>query len=376
MGLLDSNLYSGLQRSGSFTCDLTTAGSQNPISFGGAGYATMRLFVSGAPSGSNFAIKVKGAIVSNAQDCNIFDKNGVAIANNRITENGEYFVDIVGITSLYFYVNIRPDSGSATINWSVSNVRIDSDRCRDILEESGVLSADVLSEKKIYSLASVANLQYYDVDTNKHKCLLLYVDTISSGANLSLFRNYNHTLDIYDISGNIYHGHIYKTGFYYIHVGYPTGASNKEKITLRNETAIEDGSISVTAYYLRDFPKEITETKPVQEIAYKEFNVSSSGKAEVFSYTETADIVNFKYYFVAYTVKNGSSVVPRNIVLSAVPYASSAFYFKEENIIESGASREHSEWRENHGVAGVRFYAAVSNYQEGDKLLIGVYGIR
>lgn len=367
MGLLDSNLYSSTQKSGSFTCDLSADGSQNPVAFGSKAFGSMRVVVTDAPTDADFIIVVNGGTVSGATSLKIYDNNGAKY--DGITKNGIYYVDLTGITGIYFAVTRRPASGTANIKYAISPLKEFTTIENSILNIDDKIGANAIDSQETLSLATVQNIKTFSgIDTNKYRCLCLYISSLSSGALLNVYLGSGTTNPFYDTEGNIFRKSITKNGIYFIPLTYPID------VVVRNMVAVEGGSVNIRAYWMTDFPKEICNIKPVQKIASVKKDITSSSSFELLGEAKTTEIVNFKFYYVTYELRNNNVNVLRHVVIRAQPYNTFAGHATE--ILESTNYSEQSAFVEINGSTGIRFFAIVDDFQTGDTIEFHVYGVR
>ena len=367
MGLLDSNLYSSIQKSGSFTCDLTSSSSQNAISFGNNAYGSIRIVVSDAPANADFIITVDGSTISGAAHLKIYDDDGKR--QDGITKNGIYHVDLKGITSIYFSVTRRPASGTATIKYAISPINGDVVVENSILSIAEKLGTNAIDSQETFSLTTVQNIKTFsDINTNKYRCLCLDVSSMTSGATLDICLGSGTVNPFYDSEGNIFRKSITKNGIYFIPLTYPID------VVVRNMVAVESGSVKIRAYWMSEFPKNICDIKPVQKIASVKKDITSASGFELLAQTKTTEIVNFKFYYVTYELRNNNVNVLRHVVIKAQPY--NTFGGQSTEILEDGSYSAQSQYLDVNGSTGIRFFAIVDNFQENDTIEFHVYGVR
>lgn len=367
MGLLDSNLYSSIQKSGSFSCDLTSGSSQGVINFGNNAYGSIRIVVSDAPANADFIITVEGATISGAAHLKIYDDDGKR--QDGITKNGIYHVDLTGITAIYFMVTRCPASGTATIKYAISPINGDVVVENSILSIAEKLGTNAIDSQETFSLTTVQNIKTFSgINTNKYRCLCLDVSSMTAGAILDIYLGSGTVNPFYDSEGNIFRKSITKNGIYFIPLTYPID------VVVRNMVAVESGSVKIRAYWMSEFPKNICDIKPIQKIASVKKDITSSSFFELLGQAKTTEIVNFKFYYVTYELRNNNASVLRHVVIKAQPY--NTFAGHTTDILESTNYSEQSAFVEINGSTGIRFFAIVDDFQTGDTIEFHVYGVR
>lgn len=365
MGLLDSNKLSLMRKHGTFTCDLTSNIAQNVTTFGGREFNTLKLVVSDIPSDIDVIISVSGGIESNYASLKIYDESH---NETFIQNNGTYLIDVSGLNGVYWYVTRQASTGSCTIQWSLS---VTQEVNTDIFS----LNKNTIDQKVIFgnttiSLENAGNLKYIPIDYN-YECIELYVSSINGVC--SIVENYKMISPIYNANGEIV-SEINAVGLYFIPV---KGIYGSDKVAIRCDTPTTEGSMQVRADYLKKVPYEVTESKPIQKLASAVINVSTSNIFVALPETITRYLTRFfKYYFVAFSIKNNGSAVVKTVTLTSLPFYSTTFSGKGEEILVKNDYAGQSDWKEMKASFGIRLYATIPDYQEGDIMEIEMYGIR
>ena len=126
--------------------------------------------------------------------------------------------------------------------------------------------------------------------------------------------------------------------------------------------------------YLREFPHEILDMKPVQLIASSITSIGQSTIKQVIAYTETTNIKNFKFFYVSYVLRNNGSSVNRHVIITSQSYNDVAGLYNE--ILEGTKYSNQSAWQEVNGYSGIRVFATIDNFQDGDTIETHLYGVR
>lgn len=237
----------------------------------------------------------------------------------------------------------------------------------------GVYRNKKFINNQTYQLDSVGNLVTIAPNV-RFKAIAVVVNSISSGAEISF---YNETPTVYPAFYNergelIYN--IKKTGRYFMRL---SGESNG---VLRNEKAVSGGSCTLSAFYVEDVPESVVSIRPVQLIGQVSVELNSLSRITVFNDIRVAD---FKYYFLAYTIRNGSSAIGRKIKIESQPYhpflfqSSNAAGFVETIVEEQDTYSFQTDWQRVRG-DGLRVYFTEleSAVTEGDVLYVDLYGVR
>lgn len=368
MGIIDSNKVSIASKSGSFSCDLTSQAGQNEISFFGKDFNTLHLIVSDIPNGADVKITMYGGILSNFISIPVLSAE--TKSETFITANEEYLVDVSGLTGIYWLVSQTAESGSATIKWSLSPQPIQYNT--EILNISKqLINQKVASSSETINLSSVGNKKTFTLDEN-FECLAIKVTSITGRA---IFVGPSNTLTgpiyAYNDLGEVFN-EVTKAGIYYIPLKQIFGS-----VSIRCQTATQDGSMTFQADYIHKYPVEITQIKPIQNLVSKTMEFTSSSSMTIIGTSELGSIISlFKFYFVSYIIKNNGSAVPREISVTVQPYHVGDFAGKSEEICNSNTYSYQSEWKEVNTSYALRFYIKNTGYQEGDTVTLNVYGVR
>lgn len=374
MGILDSNKMNMLAKSGEFSCNLASDSPQNHINLNGAEYNTLKVNITDIPAQADIIIVINGAVVSNAYQLPIYDSNGNKI--NHITSNGIYYIDISGITSIYFGVNRRIESGSATVKYIFSTKPINTffDYILNIQNSLGSLTdQEVISASETLDLSTTGNKKELAASL-EYECLAIHVSALSAEGvfGVTSSKTYGY-LQLYDLNGNVYK-YIKSTGFYFVPIRQIYG-----NLFLRvpENSAVSEGSATVSLSYMKAFPQEVLSIKPIQRLVSKTVNVPSTSLFIVVDSNELKDISLFKFYFVSYIFKNNSSSVDRNAQVTVQPYfINNTVSGNSEEICVSDTYSMQSTWKEVVAESGLRIYLKVTDRVEGDSVIFNVYGVR
>lgn len=306
------------------------------------------------------------ATVSDAIDSVLCDSKGNLIGS-IITTNGTYYADVSGCTSLYFAITRTLQEGAATVKWVLTPILTDLSTSNYLSRISDALTANSLLATETFELDAVKDLKYYKYDINKYKCICLNVSSITNDALISCRISTYAPIPIFDSEGNIYK-YISKTGIYYFPINYPSN------FAIRNNIAIEGGSLTIRPYLLNEFPKHLLEIKPIQLIASKVITIDKSTLIIAFQNKETTLIKYFKYYYICYQIKNNNTSVGRHMLLQAQPY--NFIICNNRTLLEADSYSNQTDWQEVNAIEGLQVYITVNNYQEGDTVEIKIIGIR
>lgn len=367
MGILDSNKLFLKQKSGEFTLDLTTPTTgQNPINFNGVSYSGIKFVIVGIPQDADVTIGVWVSAGSNAVLSNIRDSSGNVIGS-FVSKNGTYYADVSGCAALHFAVARALQSGTATVRWVLTPILNDISVSRNLDRIAERMASEVLGASETFALDTQRDLKTYSVDVQKYKCVCVDVSDITEGAIIKQRTSLYAPTPIFDTEGNISYN-ITKKGIYFVPINYPSS------FTIRNEKAINGGSLTVRTYLLNEFPKHLLELKPVQLLASKVISINKSTSIVAFFDNEIPDIKLFKYYYICYQFKNNGHSVPRHMRLEAQPY--NYIICNSRVLLESDTYSNQTDWQEVNAIQCLNVYITVDNYQEGDSVEIKVIGIR
>ena len=367
MGLLDSNSVGLKQKSDSFIINLNQTGNQNTINFGSNGYQLLCFEVAGL-SNEDILIAVNGCIVSNYSSLNIKDADGNVYSS--ISDNGRYYVNVVGLTSIAWIVTRRAE-GSATVRWSLSvydNVEKKIDTLISYLSHPNLINGNKIT----YDLSSVANKATYN-NVDNCRCLAINVETITAGAEMYLIDNKNRVLLLLNSMGDIVQC-INSADIYYTltPIAIPS-------VTLRCTKAVDNGTTEVRVCWMPEFPDNIAAQKPIQCLKTINASIESASQFMILNYTDSSNnlLRFFKYWFVSYSIKNNGTSVNRTVHLIMQPYHKYQSYTtgKAKEFFVGTNYSEQSDWQENQGLA-MRLYVKVDDYQEGDTIDLNLYGVR
>lgn len=374
MGILDSNKMSMLAKSGEFSCNLASDSVQNPINLNGAEYNTLKVNITGIPAQADVIIVVNGAVVSNGYPLPIYDGNGKKI--NHITTNGIYYIDVAGITNFHFSVTRKIQSGTATIKYVLSTKSVNSffDYVLNIQNSlESLTDQEVISANETLDLSSIGNKKEL-VASLEYECLAIHVSALSAEGVFGVIssKTYDY-LQLYDLNGNVYE-YIKSTGFYFVPIRQIYG-----NLFLRvpENSAVSEGSATVSLSYMKAFPQEVLSIKPIQRLISKTVNVPSTSKFNIVGANELKDIGLFKFYFVSYIFKNNGSSVGRNAQVKAQPrFINNTISGNSEEICMSDTYSMQSTWKEVVAESGLELYMKVTDRVEGDSVVFNVYGVR
>lgn len=224
-----------------------------------------------------------------------------------------------------------------------------------------------------YSLDSVGTIVTLTPNI-RYKAVVIVVNSISSGAEISFYNSSPNGFPVfYNEYGEIL-TRITKAGRYYINL------SGESSGILRNEVAVTSGTCVVSAYYIEDIPDSIITLRPVQLIGQATVPLDTLSLITVFN---NIIISNFKYYFISYIIRNGSSSVTRVIQVLAQPYHPYQYQVNNEpglaeNIVDGQDTYAfQSDWQKVRG-NGLRLYVKelADSVTEGDTMYINIYGVR
>lgn len=374
MGILDSNKINMLAKSGEFSCNLASDSVQNPINLNGAEYNTLKVNITGIPAQADVIIVVNGAVVSNGYQLPIYDSNGNKITN--ITGNGIYYIDVAGITNFYFSVTSRIQSGTATIKYVLSTKSVNSffDYVLNIQNSlESLTDQEVISANETLDLSSIGNKKEL-VASLEYECLAIHVSALSAEGVFCVIssKTYGY-LQLYDLNGNVYK-YIKSTGFYFVPIRQIYG-----NLFLRvpENSAVSEGSATVSLSYMKAFPQEVLSIKPIQRLVSKTVNVPSTSQFNIVGANELKDISLFKFYFISYIFKNNGSSVGRNAQVKAQPqFINNTISGNSEEICMSDTYSMQSTWKEVIAESGLALYMTVADRVEGDSVVFNVYGVR
>lgn len=376
MSLLDSNKRFLGTKSGKATVDLTSADPQETISFGGLEFNTLKFIVSGITNGLDVILDVFGGIVENYTKINTYNEAGELVSN--ITTNGTYYAKCTGLTGVYFSVTRTAANGTATVKWSLTTEGFTYQQNLNEIESK-------LNNQKVITPNAGVNLDLSSTgikraiqNENNFNCLVVNVSGMNSGTQaildiVSTSSGYPKPSYLYNNFGEIFKS-ITKNGTYFV----PLHELNGEIGIYCSRAG--DTTATVKVELMKNFPVSITQLKPIQTLVNSDVEITSSSNVvlqNIVNYYENIPYMFFKYYFVQYSFKNGTSAVVRNSTLFAQPYYANNVMGKNTEIHNStGDYATQSKWIEMNATYGIRFMISVPNYQAGDIVNFRVYGIR
>lgn len=376
MSLLDSNKRYQGSKSGKATIDLTSAGIQENISFGGSEFNTLKFIVSGITDGLDVILAVSGGIVENYTKINTYNEAGKLVSN--ITANGTYYAKCTGLTGVYFSVT-RAASGTATVKWSLTTEGLTYQQSLNEIE-SKLDNQKVITPNAGVTLdLSSAGIKHTIQNENNFNCLVVNVSGMTSGTQaildiVSTSSGYPKPSYLYNNFGEIFMS-ITKNGTYFV----PLHELNGE-IGIYCSRAGNNATATIKVELMKNFPISITQLKPIQTLINSDVEITSDSNVvlqPVNVYYENIPYKFFKYYFVQYSFKNGTSAVVRNSTIFAQPYYANNQIGKNTEIHNStGDYATQSKWIEMNATYAIRFMISVPNYQSGDIVNFSVYGVR
>lgn len=225
-----------------------------------------------------------------------------------------------------------------------------------------------------YDISSVGTLVSITND-NAYGAALIIVSAVSDGAEIiAYFDNAIYKTPIYDATTGDMLMAITKKGRYYVNM------NGEATFVLRNLKAVPSGTATIAVNFVENVPDSVLLRKPVQLIGQATVELNSLSRITIFNDIRVAD---FKYYFIAYFLRNGSGSVVRKIKIEAQPYH--PFTFQASNmpglvetiIDEQNTYSFQTDWQRVRG-DGLRVYFTEleSSITEGDMVSVDLYGVR